>query len=63
MGVGDMFVVRKGVRHRPVAKEATREGEELPGVLMVEMVGTVNTGDEEEGEGSGRTVYVDEGET
>ncbi|KAK8074218.1 RmlC-like cupin domain-containing protein [Apiospora phragmitis] len=37
MQVGDMFVVPKGVRHRPVAKEAH--------IMMVEKSGTVNTGD------------------
>lgn len=38
MSIGDVFVVPKGVRHRPVAKDAH--------ILMVEKVGTVNTGDE-----------------
>ncbi|KAK8070510.1 RmlC-like cupin domain-containing protein [Apiospora hydei] len=37
MQVGDMFVVPKGVRHRPVAREAH--------IMMVERQGTVNTGD------------------
>lgn len=50
--VGDIFCVPKGVQHRPVADSET-------GILMVEKVGTVNTGDQE---GDKRTVYVDEGE-
>ncbi|KAK7973344.1 RmlC-like cupin domain-containing protein [Apiospora saccharicola] len=41
MQVGDMFVVPKGVRHRPVAKQAH--------IMMVEKSGTVNTGDTAEG--------------
>lgn len=51
MKVGDVFNVPKGVRHRPVAPVET-------GVLLIEKVGTVNTGDEE-GK-TERTVYVDE---
>lgn len=35
---GEMFVVPKGVEHRPVAKSECR-------VLLVEPAGTVNTGD------------------
>lgn len=41
MQVGDMFVVPKGVRHRPVARQAH--------IMMVEKSGTVNTGDMAEG--------------
>ncbi|KAK8103112.1 RmlC-like cupin domain-containing protein [Apiospora sp. TS-2023a] len=41
MKVGDMFVVPKGVRHRPVARQAH--------IMMVEKSGTVNTGDMAEG--------------
>ncbi|KAK8877048.1 RmlC-like cupin [Apiospora arundinis] len=37
MQVGDVFVVPKGTRHRPVAKKAH--------IMMVERSGTVNTGD------------------
>ncbi|KAK8023659.1 RmlC-like cupin domain-containing protein [Apiospora rasikravindrae] len=37
MQVGDMFVVPKGVRHRPVARQAH--------IMMVEKRDTVNTGD------------------
>ncbi|KAF2160201.1 hypothetical protein M409DRAFT_29286 [Zasmidium cellare ATCC 36951] len=50
--VGDLFRVPKGVQHRPVADSET-------GILVVEKIGTVNTGDRE---GDKRTVYVDEGE-
>lgn len=54
--VGDVYCVRKGVQHRPVAERET-------GILMVEKVGTVNTGDAAEGEeGKGRTRVVDEGQ-
>ncbi|KAM0720080.1 hypothetical protein Q7P37_004216 [Cladosporium fusiforme] len=38
--VGDVFVVPRGVQHRPVAEKET-------GILMIEKVGTVNTGDRE----------------
>lgn len=38
MRVGDVFLVPKGVQHRPVAEGET-------GILMIERVGTVNTGD------------------
>ena len=38
MSVGDVYVVPRGVRHRPVAEDAH--------ILMIEKVGTVNTGDE-----------------
>ncbi|KAK7917587.1 hypothetical protein PG985_011195 [Apiospora marii] len=41
MRVGDMFVVPRGVRHRPVARQAH--------IMMVEKSGTVNTGDMAEG--------------
>jgi mannose-6-phosphate isomerase-like protein (cupin superfamily) len=37
MKVGDVFVVPKGVRHRPVARQAH--------IMMVERSDTVNTGD------------------
>lgn len=40
LNVGDMFKVSKGVQHRPVADAET-------GILMIERVGTVNTGDRE----------------
>jgi mannose-6-phosphate isomerase-like protein (cupin superfamily) len=36
--VGDMFKVPQGVQHRPIADVET-------GILMIERVGTVNTGD------------------
>lgn len=49
MSPGDVFVVPRGVRHRPVARAAT--------ILMVEREGTVNTGGEE----GDRTVGVREG--
>ena len=48
--VGDIFCVPQGMQHRPVADVET-------GILMIEKVGTVNTGDQE---GDERTVYVDE---
>jgi quercetin dioxygenase-like cupin family protein len=38
MEVGDVFVVPKGVRHRPVAENAS--------IMMMEHESTVNTGDE-----------------
>ena len=38
MTVGDVFCVPKGMQHRPVADVET-------GILMIEKVGTVNTGD------------------
>lgn len=38
MNVGDVFVIPKGIRHRPVAKDAT--------ILMIEHETTINTGDE-----------------
>lgn len=53
--VGDVFNVPMGMQHRPVADAET-------GILMLEKVGTVNTGDREgDEEGKGRTVAVDEG--
>ena len=48
--LGDLFCVPKGMQHRPVADVET-------GIMIIEKVGTVNTGDRE---GDGRTVYVDE---
>lgn len=48
--VGDVFCVPRRVQHRPRAGVET-------GILMVEKVGTVNTGDRE---GDRRTVRVDE---
>ena len=48
--VGDVFCIPQGMQHRPVADVET-------GILMIEKVGTVNTGDRE---GNERTVYVDE---
>ena len=38
---GDMFVVPKGVRHRPVSESGAE-------IMMIELVGTINTGDAEE---------------
>ncbi|KEY71727.1 hypothetical protein S7711_02954 [Stachybotrys chartarum IBT 7711] len=38
MKVGDVFVVPKGVRHRPVAENAS--------ILMIEHESTINTGDQ-----------------
>jgi mannose-6-phosphate isomerase-like protein (cupin superfamily) len=37
---GELFVVPKGVRHRPTADEEAE-------VMMIEKVGTINTGDQE----------------
>lgn len=48
--VGDVFCVPQGMQHRPMADVET-------GILMIEKVGTVNTGDRE---GDERTVYVNE---
>lgn len=42
MSEGDMYVVPKGVRHRPVGQNAH--------IMMVEKAGTVNTGDETDSE-------------
>lgn len=50
MKVGDVFCVPRGLQHRPVAEVVT-------GILMIEKVGTVNTGDKE---GDARTAYVNE---
>ncbi|RFU81521.1 hypothetical protein TARUN_680 [Trichoderma arundinaceum] len=38
MQVGDMYVVPRGIRHRPVAENAS--------IMMIEHESTVNTGDE-----------------
>jgi len=51
LNAGDMYVVSKGVRHRPVVKEGVVE------LMMIEKVGTVNTGDET---GSERTVVPED---
>ena len=48
--VGDVFNVPRGMQHRPRADVET-------GIMMVEKVGTINTGDRE---GNERTVHVDE---
>ncbi len=48
--VGDIFNVPKGMQHRPVGPVET-------GVMILEKIGTVNTGDRE---GDERTVYIDE---
>ncbi|KAM0248881.1 hypothetical protein ACHAP5_003088 [Fusarium lateritium] len=47
MKEGDMYVVPKGVTHKPVAENAV--------IMMIEKEGTVNTGDQE---GSERTKKV-----
>ncbi|KAJ4396004.1 hypothetical protein N0V93_000220 [Gnomoniopsis smithogilvyi] len=39
MSEGDVFVIPRGIRHRPVAENAK--------IMIVEQKGTVNTGDEE----------------
>ena len=39
LGPGDLYVVPKGVEHRPVAAEEVH-------LLLTEPVGTTNTGDE-----------------
>jgi mannose-6-phosphate isomerase-like protein (cupin superfamily) len=46
---GDVFVVPRGVRHRPVAEEGTR-------VLLLEPRGTVNTGDAGDAGTAGRPI-------
>lgn len=38
LGVGDLYVVPKGVRHKPVAEKVCH-------ILLLEPAGTVNTGD------------------
>jgi len=38
LGPGDLYIVPKGVEHRPVAEEETH-------MLLIEPVGTPNTGD------------------
>ena len=48
--VGDVFCVPQGMQHRPVADVET-------GILMIEKIGTVNTGDRPQNE---MTVHVDE---
>ncbi|KPI38752.1 uncharacterized protein AB675_5804 [Cyphellophora attinorum] len=56
INVGDLFNVPLGYRHRPWVEQET-------GILMVEKVGTVNTGDEEGSpEGKERTVIVRKGD-
>ena len=47
---GDVFRVPQGVQHRPLADVEA-------GIMIIEKVGTTNTG---EREGHERTVYVDE---
>ncbi|KAI0198331.1 RmlC-like cupin [Astrocystis sublimbata] len=42
MKEGDVYVIPKGVRHRPVAKNAQ--------IMMIERIGTVNTGDSKDTE-------------
>lgn len=54
LSVGDLFNVPQGYRHRPRAQNET-------GILMIEKIGTLNTGDEAESEaGKERTKIVDE---
>lgn len=48
--VGDVFCVPKEMQHRPVTEVET-------GILIIEKVGTINTGDRE---GDERTVYLKE---
>lgn len=51
---GDLFNVPQGFRHRPKAEKET-------GILMIEKVGTINTGDEAESDiGKELTKVVDE---
>ena len=38
LGAGEMFIVPKGVEHRPVAREEVH-------MLLIEPTGTPNTGD------------------
>jgi mannose-6-phosphate isomerase-like protein (cupin superfamily) len=52
MQPGDVFVVPKGVRHRPVAEDAS--------IMMVEHESTVNTGDEPESERTAKVKDVRE---
>ena len=40
LGPGELYVVARGVEHKPVAQEVTH-------VLLIEPTGTPNTGDEE----------------
>lgn len=49
--VGDVFCVPQDMQHRPVADVEA-------GVLMIEKVGTINTGERTDSE---RTVHVEEG--
>lgn len=52
--IGDMFKVPQGYRHRPITENAT-------GVLLVEKIGTINTGDEKDSDaGKARTKHVEE---
>lgn len=50
MKPGDVYVVPRGVRHRPVCENAE--------IIMVEKEGTVNTGDEPESERTRIPVHV-----
>lgn len=54
--VGDCFVVPQGMRHRPIAPEGET------GILMVEGVGTTNTGDRAD-TAAGRELTVEVAET
>ena len=47
LGPGELYIVPRGVEHRPVAEEETH-------VLLFEPVSTVNTGEERKSLGSGR---------
>ena len=49
---GEVFVVPKGVEHRPVAAQECH-------MLLVEPAGTINTGDAADGAGSDRTADND----
>lgn len=48
--VGDVFCVPRGMQHRPIADVEA-------GIMMIEKVGTMNTGERTDSE---RTVHVDE---
>jgi mannose-6-phosphate isomerase-like protein (cupin superfamily) len=52
LGKGELYVVKQGVRHRPMGEAE---------IMMIEKVGTVNRGDEEKSELTKEVVDVRSG--
>jgi mannose-6-phosphate isomerase-like protein (cupin superfamily) len=52
LGEGELFIVPKGVEHRPVAREECH-------VMLIEPTGVINTGDSPNNENSKRTAKND----